>query len=148
LFFPVEPLHLSNFRKARATHPWRVWLLLCFLMVQSVFAVMDHHPVLESSSQHFARHLSGMDHHGVHHHRENPGFTEIDFAMMDFDIGSSQDIEDEEHACDSHFHGIKLVALPFSALAVEIIPSTHERSDLATSVRSAFPPPLYRPPIV
>jgi len=112
-------------------------------MVQSVFAVMDHHPVLESSSQHFARHLSDIDRHGVHHHSYNPGFAE-----MDFDFGSSQDIEDEEHACDSHFHGINLVALPFSTLVVEIIPSIHERSDLATSVRSAFPPPLYRPPIV
>lgn len=99
--------------------------------------------MLESSSQHFARHLLDIDQHRVHHHNESPRFAE-----MDFDFGSSQDITDEEHACDSHFHGVKLVALPFSALAVEVIPAIHEQSDISTSVRSAFPPPLYRPPIV
>lgn len=104
--------------------------------------------MLESSSQHFARHLLDIEQHKTHHHDESFRFAEMDFAMMDFDFGSSQDITGEEHACDSHFHGVKLVALPFSALAVEIIPAIHERSDMSTSVRSAFFPPLYRPPIV
>jgi hypothetical protein len=148
LFLPIKAPHLSNFRKVHAANPWRVWLLMCFLMVQSVFAVMDHHPVLESPSQHFARHLSDIDQHGSHHHAENLDIETMDFAMMDFDFGSSQDVVDEEHGCDNHFHGIKLVALPFSTLAVEIIPTIHERSDLSTSVRSVFPPPRYRPPIV
>ena len=153
MFLPIKTPQLSNFRKGQTVNPWRVWLLLCFLMVQSVFAVMDHHPVFESSFQHFARHLSDIDQHGAHHHGESSSFAEVglsdtDFAMMDFDFGSAQDIEDEEHACDNHFHGINLVALPFSALTVEIIPSIHERSDLTTSVRSEFLSPLYRPPIV
>ena len=138
MFLSIDACLLKDFRKAHVANPWQVWALVCFLMVQSVFAVMDHHPVLEPLSQHFSQHLSDIDHHAAH----GDG---LDFGVLDF--SHADDFSDEDHHCDSHFHGINLVALPYSALTLDIIPSTHKWSDLAVSVRATFPPPHYRPPI-
>ena len=110
-------------------------------MLQSVFAVMDHHPAYESVPLHFSGHLSAPDSlHGHHHHGDKDHFITAEQL--------TSDLIDEEHSCAEHFHGIKLVALPFSsAIALETAALTHMRSELATHVRSAFPPPRFRPPI-
>ena len=137
--------YLNDFKRVHTAKPWRVGLLTCFLIIQSVFAVMDHHPVFASPLGHFSSHhlAHGSAHELMHSENFNADASILSVANL------SSDSMEGEHSCTDHLHGVNLVALPIgSAAAVEINALAHQGADLVLQLRSIYPPLRLRPPIV